>query len=86
MGDSRVQLTATSGTGVMLRPGTGWRPADLGVSGITAFIGDQDFAADYAFTDGVNGVEMQVYHEQGGVAPHHDIAVAIAAAAAAGFE
>lgn len=87
LGDTYLRFSMSSGTGAERPPGFEWTAEDLGVPGIQAFVSDQEDVADYTFTDGINTATIQIHTWPGDpVVPHRDIAVAVAAAAASGFE
>lgn len=85
LGETSIHLGTASGTDNDLMQDVGWQPADLGVPGITAFVGDQESVVGYALTDGINDVSLLIYGEQPPF-PTRNIAVAVAAAAATGFQ
>jgi hypothetical protein len=81
-GDPHFTVSTRAGVGGSLRvpPDIDAAPVDLGVPGITAQVANDSW---FPLSDGVNQAEVYVFETTG---EPHDIAAAVAAAAASGFQ
>lgn len=87
VGDTYVSFSALAGTGTEgWDTPLNWTAVELGIPGIDAFVSDQQYSADYSFTDGINGILVQMHGDEGAGPSPQDIAVAVAAAAASDFQ
>ncbi|MGN8553451.1 UNVERIFIED_CONTAM: hypothetical protein OHV15_12795 [Microbacterium sp. SLM126] len=84
--DTDVNLSTSPGTGIDQWDALRWTAQDLGIPGIEGFKSDQQRVSDYALTDGINSVLLQIYSGDGDTVAPRDIAVAVAAAAASDFQ